>query len=120
MRMYRVRDLNGVSIDILDKYFDKVEIENDTIYRTCVALRTMIRFNHLNLLSPWPMKGLFDVIFCRNVVIYFDPTTQERLWLRFRKQLYDDAHLFLGHSERITSPETSGFRVAGPTSYVAV
>ncbi len=77
-------------------------------------LRQMIAFKELNLIAPWPMKGQFDCIFCRNVVIYFDAETQDRLWPRFGNQLRPDGVVFVGHSERINTPS---FRPAGATSY---
>lgn len=64
-------------------------------------LRALVRFKPLNLLGPWPMKGRFDVIFCRNVVIYFDRDTQARLFDRFADILTDDGFLYVGHSESL-------------------
>lgn len=62
-------------------------------------LRNMVTFNQLNLMGPWPIKGTFDVIFCRNVVIYFDKPTQGVLFNRYADQLCEDGTLFIGHSE---------------------
>src|SRR4051812_35431740 len=62
-------------------------------------LKQMIRFNTLNLLANWPMLGPFDVIFCRNVVIYFDKDTQRTLFDRFAEMLRPKGWLFIGHSE---------------------
>ncbi|MEO0484313.1 MAG: protein-glutamate O-methyltransferase CheR [Pseudomonadota bacterium] len=64
-------------------------------------LRSLALFRELNLHGPWPMPGRFDVIFCRNVVIYFDEAGQESLWPRFQDKLMDGGYLFVGHSERI-------------------
>ncbi|MFS2316801.1 CheR family methyltransferase [Maricaulis sp. D1M11] len=78
--------------------------------------RGLITFNKLNLHGPWPMKGLFDVIFCRNVTIYFDTPTKTRLLQRFHDQLTPSGLLFMGHSESLVSGET-GFVSAGRTVY---
>jgi chemotaxis protein methyltransferase CheR len=62
-------------------------------------VQALIAFKQLNLMGPWPMKGLFDVIFCRNVLIYFDEPTRRTLVDRFVSQLQPGGALFLGHSE---------------------
>jgi chemotaxis protein methyltransferase CheR len=71
--------------------------------RIAPAVRDLIRFNELNLLGQWPMKGRFRTIFCRNVMIYFDEETQARIWTRFAQCLEPGGTLFIGHSERIAS-----------------
>ncbi|WP_340423780.1 CheR family methyltransferase [Yoonia sp. GPGPB17] len=81
------------------------------------ALRSMISFGELNLIADWPMQRRFDVIFCRNAAIYFDKTTQARLWQRFAKALGDGAHLMIGHSERLSGPAEAAFRSVGITTY---
>jgi len=86
-------------------------------YRVAEPVRRLVTFRQLNLIGPWPMKGRFDAILCRNVVIYFDRDTQRRLWGRFAGVLPPGGHLFLGHSERIDTAATHGFRVVGPTMY---
>lgn len=82
-------------------------------------LLDLIRYRELNLLGSWPMKGRFDVIMCRNVVIYFDLPTQERLWPRFREKLAPGGLLMIGHSERIAEPEKFGLIPYGTTTYRA-
>jgi chemotaxis protein methyltransferase CheR len=64
-------------------------------------LKRLITFKQLNLLGPWPMRGPFDVIFCRNVVIYFDKETQRELFDRMADILTPDGTLFIGHSETL-------------------
>ncbi len=64
-------------------------------------VRNLITFNQLNLLQDWPMKGQFDVIFCRNVVIYFDAATQKQLFDRYANQTVSRGYLFIGHSENL-------------------
>lgn len=64
-------------------------------------LHELVRFRELNLLREWPMRGRFDVIFCRNVMIYFDDDTQNTVWDRFADILHPGGTLCIGHSERI-------------------
>jgi chemotaxis protein methyltransferase CheR len=64
-------------------------------------LKRLITFKRLNLIDPWPLKGPFDVIFCRNVVIYFDKPTQRILFDRMAGLQRDGDHLFIGHSESL-------------------
>jgi len=81
------------------------------------ALQELIRFRQLNLMSePWPMKGRFDVIFCRNVVIYFDKPTQKRLFARYAQVLDARRHLFIGHSETLFQI-CDEFELVGNTVY---
>ena len=79
-------------------------------------LRNLVTFNRLNLLGEWPMKQLFDVIFCRNVLIYFDKDTQQKLVNRYAQQLKSSGYLFIGHSENISHIQNE-FEFIGQTIY---
>lgn len=83
-------------------------------WRMADQVRRLIAFRELNLMEPWPMKGRFHVIFCRNVAIYFDDPTQARLWDRFADVLEPSGRLYIGHSERVSSPR---FESDGLTAY---
>ena len=80
-------------------------------------VRALIRFSPLNLMAQWPFKGPFDVVFCRNVVIYFDAATQASLWPRFHNVLGPEGILFIGHSERLDPVSSHSFASIGVTSY---
>ena len=118
---YHRRQLGGVPPGMLRRFFSAGNSgDAPESFTATEDLRRMVRFNELNLLGPWPMTRRFDVIFCRNVVIYFDLATQQRLWPRFHDALGPEGLLFLGHSERIAEPERFGFRCVGPTIYRAL
>lgn len=76
-------------------------------------LRALVSFRQLNLLEDWPMSGAFDVIFCRNVTIYFAAPTREQLWTRLARKLTPDGILYAGHSERITGAALSALAHVG-------
>jgi chemotaxis protein methyltransferase CheR len=81
------------------------------------SLKSNLRFEELNLLGQWPFNGVFDVIFCRNVVIYFDAPTRMGLWRRFAERLRPGGTLFVGHSERVDSDLETLLEPAGVTQY---
>lgn len=110
---YSSQLLSGVSESDKSKFLDR---QGDSLI-VDEQLRKCISFRELNLLSEWPMQQRFDAIFCRNVVIYFDIETQEKLWPRFNAALPNDGLFFLGHSERIAIPQSFGFSSIGPTAY---
>ena len=76
--------------------------DSGDMWRLSDEARDLIAFRELNLIRPWPMSGKFDVIFCRNVVIYFDDATQETVWKKFIDVMNPGARLYIGHSERVS------------------
>jgi chemotaxis protein methyltransferase CheR len=80
-------------------------------------LQKMVTFKPLNLIHTWPMRGHFDIIFCRNVIIYFDKETQTTLFERFANILVPNGHLFVGHSENLFKL-TTRFRLLKQTVYM--
>jgi chemotaxis protein methyltransferase CheR len=80
-------------------------------------LKRMISFKKLNLMqAEYPFHGSFDFIFCRNVMIYFDRPTQEKLVNKFYSYLEPGGYLFIGHSESLTGLD-HGFSYIKPTIY---
>lgn len=93
---------------------------NAGMVRMRPEVRRLVTFRTLNLLgAAWPLKGPFDVIFCRNVLIYFDKPTQYRLMQRFHQLMTPDSLLFVGHSESLAHA-TDLFRLKGKTIYEPV
>lgn len=115
---YPQRMLEGVSAGKRSAYFDRLpENSSGPIWSAKERLRSLITYRQLNLLGVWPMKGKFDAIFCRNVVIYFDQSTQDQLWERVINILRPGGWLFLGHSERISEKYLHHFETQGSTAY---
>jgi chemotaxis protein methyltransferase CheR len=85
-------------------------------YTASDELKSLITFKHLNLLHAWPIKGPFDVIFCRNVTIYFDRDTQRELFERMADVQEPGGWLFIGHSENLFNV-TPRYKLAGRTVY---
>ncbi len=90
--------------------------DGSTRVRVDPALRQAMYFRVLNLFHPWPMHGPIDVIFCRNVVIYFSQDDRRALFDRFAQILAPDGYLFIGHSESMLDG-TDRFEPVGRTIY---
>jgi chemotaxis protein methyltransferase CheR len=100
--VYDADRTTGVPAPLKQKYFLRSKDRSRSQVRIVPALRSVVQFQRVNLMeetliSPDP----FDAIFCRNVIIYFDRGTQERLLARLCRMLRPDGYLFLGHSESI-------------------
>jgi chemotaxis protein methyltransferase CheR len=114
--LYGEEELRDIPPMLLQKYFVRIQESPVRIYRVKENLRDMVRVARLNLMEPWPMKGPFDVIFCRNVMIYFDKPTQQTLINRFWDFLDSGGYLFVGHSEGL-SAISHKFRYVRPAVY---
>lgn len=97
---------------------EQVEAGPPAMFSVKPKLRKLVNFARLNLMEPWPIKGPFDCIFCRNVMIYFDHPTQEKLVNRMAKLLVKGGTLYVGHSESL-SAINHPLRASGPATYVA-
>ena len=110
--VYPASELTGLSAERAKPF----ERGGDGTIRIPSAVRDMISFKPLNLMTAWPMKGPFDAVFCRNVAIYFDKATQGKLFARLGKILAPGGYLYIGHSENLGSGG-EGFRLVGKTIY---
>ncbi len=99
----------GLPVKMLMQYFKQV---NET-WQIDSAIRAMVTFRNLNLLQSFDALGKFDTVFCRNVLIYFDPDTKKRVLDNIRKCMADDGFLFLGGSETVIGVTESFKRVDG-------
>ncbi|MEL7833568.1 protein-glutamate O-methyltransferase CheR [Fodinibius sp. Rm-B-1B1-1] len=111
--VYPAKRFKKVSPQIIRKYFDKGD---GSKYRVSEKVRRMITYGRLNLKKKWPLNGPFQVIMCRNVMIYFNRQTQQELVTRFRRILEPGGYLFLGHSESIASADRN-FENVSPAVY---
>ena len=114
--LYREDAVSPIPLDLRRKWFSKASGDG-TRWSASDELRRLVSFRELNLIGDWPMRGRFDVIFCRNVVIYFDEPTQERIWSRFTPLLNPDGVLYIGHSERVTGPAAGQLEPCALTAY---
>ncbi|MGA3302619.1 MAG: protein-glutamate O-methyltransferase [Methylovirgula sp.] len=115
--LYNDAALQPVPADLRLRYFTATRREEGKMWQAGDALRSLVSFRELNLVGSWPMHGKFDVIFCRNVVIYFEEDTQGRLWNRFVPHLAPGGRLYIGHSERLSGPAATMFESEAITTY---
>jgi chemotaxis protein methyltransferase CheR len=113
---YAVQRIAGLSRGRTSKWFHRVGGRSADKVQVNTALQELITFKQLNLMHEWPMKGKFDLIFCRNVVIYFDKPTQRKLFDRYADALVTGGYLFIGHSENMHNL-SDRFELVGQTMY---
>lgn len=97
----------------MDKWFEKV----DSGYAIDPKLRSMVSFKTLNLMAPWPIRMKYDMIFCRNVLIYFTQEDHAGLFSKFSQHLLEDAFMYIGHSERVVGAAAKNLISVGATTY---
>jgi chemotaxis protein methyltransferase CheR len=99
--IYNAERLKSVNSARASKFFHKGSGAHAGKFRVQDELRNLITFKQLNLMHEWPVRGPFDAIFCRNVIIYFDKDTQRALFARMAALQRPGDILFLGHSESL-------------------
>lgn len=103
------------------KYFKKESgTGQSTLYSASSSIKSQILFRRLNLVNiPYPMKGPMDVVFCRNVMIYFDNSTRAKIIQDITRLLKPGGILFIGHSESLTALNTS-LKAISPAAYIKI
>lgn len=115
--VYRIDSMKGVSQEKLQKFFLKGKGGNAGMVRVKPELRRLIDFMSVNLIrDDWPFKEPFDVVFCRNVMIYFDAPTQRRVLEKIHRVLKPGGLLFVGHAENFSESKDL-FTLRGKTVY---
>ncbi len=115
--VYPEERIEGIPAARARRWFQRGNGPNAGKVKVKDALRSLVVFKRLNLMDEsWPMRGPFDAIFCRNVVIYFDKDTQRRLFDRYANLLAPCGYLYIGHSESLHHV-SSRFRLIGRTIY---
>jgi len=100
--IYDMRAVEPVPSDMKKKYLLRSKDRTSSLVRIAPELRAMVKFRRLNFMEgDFGMREPMDIIFCRNVIIYFDRPTQERLLNRFCEHLNPGGYLFMGHSETL-------------------
>ena len=111
---YAAHDLEAVPASLTSQWTRRSGAEEAEIVEDA---RALVQFRRLNLHGDWPLTRQFQVIFCRNVMIYFDQPAKERLIARFAQQLEPGGYLYIGHSERVSGPAEDLLQPVGPTIY---
>ncbi len=100
--VYSEEKLNKVDADLRRKFFRKLHDNgHNSDFEVVPLLKRIVSFRRLNLKEQFPFKGPFDYVFCRNVMIYFDKTTQESLVRKIADYIAPGGYLFVGHSESL-------------------
>ncbi|NDV27227.1 CheR family methyltransferase [Desulfovibrio sp. JC010] len=117
--VYPMNKVDVVPMALKKKYLLKSKDKAKPLVRMKPELRNKVDFKRLNFMEPFPFKDQKDIIFCRNVVIYFDRATQYTLFQKFCSTLSRGGYLFIGHSESISGMELPVRQIA-PTVYQKV
>jgi len=113
---YPAKMLEGIDAGIVARYFKPIDLNGEPGFEVSDQVRSMVTVRRLNLMERWPMRGPFQVIFCRNVMIYFDRDTRQKLVERFYDLLAPGGMLVLGSAETLSGLGTK-FESVAPSIY---
>jgi chemotaxis protein methyltransferase CheR len=111
MGVYPAERFQSMDRATMKKYLLRGSGKSDGLCRIKPAVRNLVQFQRTNLMEPFPTIGMFPLILCRNIMIYFDAQTQEQLVRRLCQQLEPGGYLFIGHSESLNG-------ISHPLKYV--
>lgn len=115
---YDADEVEGIPADLLSRYFSKATPNGKSVYRVKPALRERAVFKRMNLNEPpFPMRGPLDMVFCCNVMIYFNADTKRRLLTDIHRLLRPDGYLVVSHTESLTGL-TDLYRPVQPSIYM--
>ena len=116
--IYKPSEMTGVRPDQRAKYFQPARSPaTPGDMQVNASLTSMIEFRQVNLNAHWPVTQQYDVIFFRNVAIYFDADTQRSLWRKFHSALRPGGWMLIGHSERVPTDQHDILCPSGITAY---
>ena len=115
--VYPYKMVENLERPLLKRHFLRGRGKQAKMVRVAPHVRGLVTVGRLNLMDPWPVRGPFDVIFCRNVMIYFDKPTRQRLVARLYDLLRGGGLLAVGSAETLSGLD-SQFRTVEPSFYV--
>ena len=114
--VYPLERVDTIPKNFLHTYFQRGVGDCSGYVKVKANIRNLVTYRRFNLMDQFPWQGEFDIIFCRNVMIYFNKETQEELVKKFYQSLTPGGFLFIGHSESLGDMK-SKFRQAATTVY---
>lgn len=114
--VYSEDRIEGLSSSACSRWFKRGSGANEGQVKIHPRVQSLIHFRQLNLLKDWPFSATFDIIFCRNVVIYFNKEVQATLFAKFSDHQHVGGHLIIGHSENL-SGVSNDYKLIGKTVY---
>ena len=111
-----MEDVRGLPVELLRRHFERGMGEQAGLARVSATLRKPITYKQINLLEQGPGGQPFDVIFCRNVMIYFESDVQQRVVAMLERHLAPGGYLFVSHSESLNSVQ-HGLKWIAPAAY---
>lgn len=110
--VYPAKSVEELDRGIVERHFESLSRDGEPFVRVKPHVRRLVTFGLVNLMQPWKMKGPFDAVFCRNVMIYFDQPTKVHLMQRFKRMVRRGGLLVIGSAENLPQRDPDLKRVA--------